>query len=405
MHTDAAGGAQEPAAVPARKRQPEPIEISLRKDTVLDAENVRRDARSQAPHLKSGKADVVRPPSDIEAGREPDKVKVARRSLDAEEVTPRLSPRALVKRNASHPARPGQDPAAGMLAHEDVVTGPDTTLPDQSSTDLRGRMDADPDPFSPRIPLAAKKQTRDDDVPVLKMPPRPFSASTMTSRSQSDAGGAAQDGLPAHTARADWDDGAGGGACTKRAFASERGMGLASSRSSSDDAGAQSDEGKRTGGKAYRENELGLSDSELGEVHSSDLPKAESWIKENEEVSALKKRAAKQVSEEVEVRNYSAILTSQLGFLGPLPSVSLPDKDGSSDESTRSRTRKSKHKKGQKAKKHAAPSTPSSGGSFLSEDSFDSAISPSAGARGDSTHMRGTHGRAGEDAAEPSMRA
>jgi hypothetical protein len=404
VHTDAAGGAQEPAAVPARKRQPEPIEISPRKDTVSDAENVRRDARSQAPHLKSGKADVVRPPSDIEAGREPDKVKVAHRSLDAEEVTPRLSPRALVKRNASQPARPGQDPAAGMLAQKDVVTGQDTTLPDQSSTNLRGRIDADPDPFSPRIPLAAKKQTRDDDVPVLKMPPRPFSASTMTSRSQSDAGGAAQDSPPAHTARADGDHGAGGGACTKRAFASERGMGLASSRSSSDNAGALSDEGKRTGGKAYRENELGLSDSELGEVHSSDLPKAESWIKENEEVSALKKRAAKQVSEEVEVRNYSAILTSQLGFLGPLPSVSLPD-NNDSDESTRSRTRKSKHKKDQKAKKHAAPSTPSSGGSLLSEDSFDSAISPSTSARGDSTLVRGTHGRAGEDAAEPSMRA
>ena len=380
-------------------------EISPRKDTVSDADHVRGDARSQAPHLKSGKADVVRPRSDIEAGREPDRVKVAHRSMDAEEVTPRLSPRALVKRDASHPVRPGQDPAAGMLAQRDVVTGPGTTMSHQSTTDLRGRMDADPDPFSPRIPPAAKKQTRDDDVLVLKMPPRPFSASTMTSRSQSDAGGAAQDGPPAHTARADGDDGAGGGARTKRALASERGMGLASSRSSSDDAGAQSDDGKRTRGKAYRENELGLSDSELGEVHSSDLPKAGSWIHENEEVSALKKRAAKPVSEEVEVRNYSAILTSQLGFLGPLPSVSLPDKDGSSDESTRSRTRKSKHKKGQKAKKHAAPSTPSNGGSSLSEDSFDSAISPGASARGDSTPIRRSHGRAGEDAAEPSMRA
>jgi hypothetical protein len=46
-------------------------------------------------------------------------------------------------------------------------------------------------------------------------------------------------------------------------------------------------------------------------------------------MEALKKRAARPLSPREEVRNYSAILTSQLGFLGPLPSVTLPGEAGS----------------------------------------------------------------------------
>ena len=407
-HAHAEAATQEPAVASSPAPQPEPTELRPRQDARADAEQVARASRHEVPHLKSGKADVVRPPSDMGVGQEPPKAQASHRSMNAEEVTPRLSPRALVKHDDLHPSkRPGQDSAV-ILAEKDVVVGAKTSLSGASSSDHRKHMDAESEsrPFSPDIPPAAKKQARDEGVPLLKMQQRPLSGSTITSRSQSDAGGAAHGELSAQLAPADGNEGGEDRAHIKSARGPEDGTGLASPLGSSDEDGARSDHDKGTGGAPYEANELELSDSELGKAHGSDPRKAESWIQENEEVSALKRRAAKPVSEEAEVRNYSAILTSQLGFLGPLPSVSLPGNDEDSDDSTRSKTRKSKSKdkRSQKTNKHSEARTPSSRGSSLSEDSFDSAISPSASARGDSTRMLRANVRAGEDDAEPNMR-
>jgi len=109
---------------------------------------------------------------------------------------------------------------------------------------------------------------------------------------------------------------------------------------------------------------------------------APSWIQENAEVNAMKERAARPLSERDEVRNYSAILTSQLGFLGPLPSVSMPKGGSSSDDSDQSRRHKKKSKKKslKKLSKAKAPAprrdaSSSSQASGLSDASFDSAVS------------------------------
>ena len=239
--------------------------------------------------------------------------------------------------------------------------------------------DSEERPFSPDVEPGMKKSRHDEDVPLFRVERRPFSASTQMSRHQSPTpsitdeqeGTPGRDVLPLHNASSDAGaDGSGASkeTCTARALAPPTShVGGAATVAT---AGREECEGEESvpeegfSGRGTDISQLGLEAKETA-----------SWIQENEQVEAMKERAARPLSQRDEVRNYSAILTSQLGFLGPLPSVTLPD-EGSDSEDSRGRGKKGKSKKSKRRKARAGYDSGESSPS--SQASLDSAASSAA---------------------------
>ena len=409
----AVAGARD-VAVDARQRSPE-MEVGRRNANAAPVHSKRRnpDAQQQQPPP---------PPPPLLQPRQEEPAP----ALGSDEDTPRLRPSTLVGASAKFGASLEQvESSESLMTSAGVAQGAgvrvrhDATTRKNSGAQAARAAEADEDaagggnelrPFSADVPPAKNHKPHDDgSVPIMRMQQCPMTADSLTSRAPTPAaldspvhveGKALRDASSSPQARRagrDSSDSAGSAAMSARPSGSVRGgTGTsAASRRRARDSSPVSPQGTVDGGtwrRHYGEGERESGDEALqavaGMSKTADTLGAKgSWIQENDEVNALKRRAAQPMSEEAEVRTYSAILTSQLGFLGPLPSVSLPGDDGDDSDATSSH-KKRRSRKSQKSRtsyRRDASASPASrasaDASILSSDSFDSAISP-----GDSDH-------------------